>query len=79
MELTGVAGARSAIAGYDESTSAWAGVNAVAWISPAIGITAGAGSYPTDPGQDLPAATYLSLGVRFSPRSGYSLGRVRTP
>lgn len=69
VELTAVAGLRSAIAGYDESTTAWASVNAVSWISSALGITAGVGSYPTDPGQDFPAARYVSLGVRYSPRS----------
>lgn len=77
--VAGVAGARSGIAGYDETTSAWASVNAVAWISPAIGITAGAGSYPTDPGQDLPAAKYLSLGVRYSPRSVRRASTVLSP
>lgn len=79
VELTGVAGARSAIAGYSENRSAWASVNAIAWISPAIGITAGAGSYPTDPGQDLPAATYLSLGVRYSPWSVRRASTVLSP
>lgn len=69
VELTAVAGLRSAIAGYDESATAWASVNATSWISSALGITAGVGSYPADPGQDLPAARYVSLGVRYSPRS----------
>lgn len=79
VELTGVVGARSAIAGYDEGSSAWASVNATAWISRAIGITAGAGSYPSDPGQDLPAATYLSLGFRYSPRSVRRASTVLSP
>jgi hypothetical protein len=79
VELTGVVGARSAVAGYDESSSAWASLNATAWISRTIGITAGAGSYPTDPGQDLPAATYLSLGVRYSPRSARRASTVLSP
>lgn len=78
-ELAGVIGARSAIAGYDESSSAWASVNATAWVSRAIGITAGVGSYPSDPGQDLPAATYLSLGVRYSPRSARRASTVLSP
>lgn len=78
-ELTGIVGARSAIAGYDDRSNAWASVNAVAWISPAIGITAGAGSYPTDPGQNLPAATYLSLGVRYSPRTVRRASTVLSP
>lgn len=69
LELIGAVGARSAIEGYEDDSNGWASLNAVAWISPAIGITAGAGSYPADPGQDLPAATYVSLGVRYSPRS----------
>lgn len=79
VELTGVAGTRSAIAGYEENASAWASVNAVAWISPAVGITAGAGSYPADPGQDLPAAAYLSLGVRYSPRNVRRASTVLSP
>ncbi len=68
VELTAVAGARSAIEGYDEPATGWASLNMTAWISSAVGITAGVGSYPTDPGQDLPAAKYVSLGVRYSPR-----------
>lgn len=79
FELTGVVGARSGIAGYDESTSAWASVNAIAWISPSIGLTAGAGSYPTDPGQHLPAATYLSLGLRYAPWSARRASTVLSP
>jgi hypothetical protein len=69
VELTGVAGARSVIGGYDEPATGWASLNATAWISSALGITAGVGSYPTDPGQGLPAARYVSLGFRYSPRS----------
>lgn len=79
VELTGVVGARSAIAGYDEGSSVWASVNSIAWISRGIGITAGVGSYPSDPGQDLPAATYLSLGVRYSPRGGRRASTVLSP
>lgn len=79
VELTGVVGARSAIAGYDESPTTWGSVNAITWISPAIGLTAGVGSYPTDPGQDLPAAKYVSLGVRFSPRSVRRPSTVLSP
>jgi len=69
VEVTGVLGGRSAVAGYEDNSAAWASVNAVGWILPSVGITVGAGSYPRDPGQDLPAATYLSLGVRYSPGS----------
>ena len=79
VELTGVVGSRSAVAGYDESSTAWASVNGTAWISRAVGITAGVGSYPTDPGQDLPAATYVSLGVRYSPRSARRASTVLSP
>lgn len=79
VELTGVVGARSAIATYDEGSRAWASVNATAWISPAMGITAGAGSYPSDPGQDVPGATYLSLGFRYSPRSVRRAPTVLSP
>ncbi|MGI8618545.1 MAG: glycogen-binding domain-containing protein [Gemmatimonadaceae bacterium] len=69
MELVGVAGMRTAIAGYDDSPDPWASVNATAWVLRAVGITAGIGSYPSDLGQDLPAARYATLGVRVSPRS----------
>ena len=69
VELVAVAGIRSAIDGYDGSPDPWASVNATAWVLPAVGITAGIGSYPTDPGQDLPAARYVSLGVRVTPGS----------
>lgn len=79
IELTGVVGARSAVAGYEDDSNPWASVNAVVWISSAIGITAGIGSYPTDPGQDLPAATYTSLGVRYSPRSVRRPSTVLSP
>ena len=79
VELTGIVGARSAIAGYDESPSTWVSVNATAWISRALGITAGAGSYPTDPGQDFPAATYVSLGIRYSPWSVRRASTVLSP
>lgn len=79
VELAGVVGARSGISGYDEGASAWASVNATAWVSRAVGITAGVGSYPTDPGQDIPAATYVSLGVRFSPGSARRASTVLPP
>ena len=79
VELTGVVGARSAVTGYEDDSNAWVSVNAVGWISSAIGITAGVGSYPTDPGQDLPAATYMSLGVRYSPRSVRRPSTVLSP
>lgn len=69
LELIGVAGVRTAIKGYDESPDPWASVNATAWLLRTVGITAGIGSYPSDPGQDLPAAKYVTLGVRISPKS----------
>ncbi len=67
-ELTAVGGFRSNIRGYDDYPSAWASVNAVAWVLRSVGLTAAAGNYPADIGQDLPSASYLSLGVRVAPR-----------
>ncbi len=69
VELVGVAGVRTAIGGYDEFPDPWGSVNATAWVLRTVGITAGIGSYPTDPGQDLPAAKYVTLGVRITPKS----------
>ena len=68
-DLLAAAGVRTAVSGYDESPDPWASVNATAWLLRTVGITAGIGSYPSDPGQDLPAARYVALGVRVAPRS----------
>ncbi len=68
-DVLAAAGARTGIAGYDESPDPWASVNATAWVLRTVGITAGIGSYPSDPGQDLPAAKYVTLGVRVAPAS----------
>lgn len=68
-DVLAAAGMRTGIAGYDESPDPWASVNVTAWMRPTIGITAGLGSYPSDPGQDLPAARYVTLGVRIAPGS----------
>lgn len=64
LELIGVAGMRSAIDGYDDDPDPWASVNATAWLLRAVGVTAGIGSYPADPGQDFSAARYVTLGLR---------------
>lgn len=69
VELVGLAGVRTAVAGYDESPDPWASVNATVWVLRTVGITAGIGSYPDDLGQDLPAASYVTLGVRVTPRT----------
>lgn len=69
VDLLAAAGMRTGVAGYDESPDPWASVNATAWLLRTVGITAGIGSYPSDPGQDLPAARYVTLGVRMAPRS----------
>lgn len=68
VELGAVAGVRSAVRGFDEGPNAWASFNAIAWVLRTIGITAGAGNYPADPGQSLPAAKYVTLGVRIAPK-----------
>lgn len=68
-ELLGTAGVRTSVKGFEESAGHWAGVNAVAWILPRVEITGGVGRYPSDPGQDLPAAMYATLGLRVSQRS----------
>ena len=75
LEIAGVAGVRTVIAGFTESASPWGAVNATAWILRSVGITASAGNYPMDPGQDLPAARYVTLGVRIAPKRT----RVTTP
>ncbi|CAN5655493.1 hypothetical protein BH23GEM1_BH23GEM1_01670 [soil metagenome] len=67
LELMGVAGMRSGIAGYDDTPDPWASLNATVWLLRAVGITAGIGSYPADPGQDFPTAKYITLGVRVAP------------
>lgn len=67
LEATGTAGLRTRVRGFDESAASWVSVNAIAWALRDVGITAGIGSYPTDPGQNLPSAKYATLGVRFSP------------
>lgn len=75
-DVLGAAGWRTGVAGYDESPDPWASVNATAWVLQTVGITAGIGSYPSDPGQDLPAARYVTLGVRVAPRSSRRATRV---
>lgn len=67
FEAVGVGGVRTSVQGYDDSPGAWASVNAVAWVARSVGITAGFGNYPADPGQDLPGARYATLGVRWTP------------
>lgn len=69
LEATGTAGLRTGVRGFEESAASWVSVNAIAWALRDVGITAGIGSYPTDPGQNLPSARYATLGVRFSPRN----------
>jgi hypothetical protein len=68
-EVLAAAGVRTATKGFEESSGAWASVNGIAWVLPHVGITGGVGRYPSDPGQDLPAAAYASLGVRLTGRS----------
>ncbi|MGK2935364.1 MAG: glycogen-binding domain-containing protein [Gemmatimonadaceae bacterium] len=68
FDLGATGGFRSKVAGYDESPNAWASVFLTAWLRPTIGITAAAGNYPADIGQDLPSARYVSLGLRVAPR-----------
>ena len=68
LELGAVGGFRSDVVGYEDSPTSWASINATAWLARAVGLTAAAGSYPTDIGQGLPSAKYISLGVRVAPK-----------
>lgn len=68
VDISATGGFRSKVAGYEESPNSWASVFLTAWLRPSIGITAAAGNYPADIGQDLPSARYVSLGLRVAPR-----------
>lgn len=68
FDVGATGGFRSKVAGYEESPDSWASVFLTAWLGPTIGITAAAGNYPADIGQDLPSARYVSLGLRVAPR-----------
>ena len=44
----------------------WGGVSATGWIARHVAVTGGAGSYPDDFTQSVPAGRYLTLGMRLS-------------
>lgn len=75
FEASAVGGFRSDVAGYEDSPSSWVSVNATAWVLPSVGVTAGAGNYPADIGQNLPSARYISLGVRLASRRSIPMVR----
>lgn len=68
FDIGATGGFRSKLTGYEESPDSWASVFLTAWLRPSIGITAAAGNYPADIGQDLPSARYVSLGLRVAPK-----------
>lgn len=68
FDIGATGGFRSTVAGYEDSPRSWAGVYLTAWVRPSVGITAAAGNYPADIGQDLPSARYVSLGLRVAPK-----------
>jgi hypothetical protein len=53
------------------NTSAWGSVSAAGWITPTAALVASVGSYPVDLTQGFPGGRFVSLGVRFGPRTSH--------
>ena len=54
-----------------DDTRAWATASLTGWISSRAALVAGVGSYPADLMQGLPGGRFVSLGLRFGPRTSH--------
>lgn len=68
VELSTFVGLRAWGRPAQQGDDTWGGVNALAWISPRVALTVGAGSYPADFAQGFPAGRYVTAGVRVATR-----------
>lgn len=68
LELNASAGTRAGdrLVVLQSSGRVWGGIGVTAWLTPRMGIVAGAGSYPVDLTQGFPGGRYAMLGFRIA-------------
>jgi hypothetical protein len=73
VEIGFAAGARAGdrLPAIGERTSAWGNGSLTAWLAPHVAFVASAGSYPVDFAQGFPGGRFVSLGLRFGPRTSH--------
>lgn len=73
VEIGVMAGMRAGdrISAMGETARAWGSASVTGWLSSRAALVASAGSYPVDVVQGFPGGRFVSLGLRFGPRTSH--------
>jgi hypothetical protein len=56
---------------FGGNSRGWGSVSITGWLAPTAAVVASAGSYPVDFAQGFPGGRFVSVGVRFGPRTSH--------